>query len=102
MIAEPTYSDTESYKLTIKFCCNTCHGSLNRYGAPDRRYYVRCISCNENRGFVTRTTADHRDADEFGDRAEMRQVLRMNGIPHDDYDPTKEFNEAEALAALGF
>lgn len=99
---EATYSDVENSKLTQKFCCNKCHSSLTSHPAPNRRWFVRCISCETNSGFVTRSTAGYREVRIWAEKKEMRAVMTLNALPFDDYEPAEKFDESAALTALGF
>lgn len=100
---EQTYNDVEKSQLENKFCCNACHGSLMAYPAPKRKWFVRCISCQANRGFVTRSTANFRETRTWSERREMETVLVFAGdIFEIDPEPKPKFDEKSALAALGF
>ena len=99
---EQTYNDIETSRLTGKYCCNKCHSSLMQYPAPERRWFIRCIKCNENNGFIMRSTARIRENQADQDRLEMKTILQFSGDVFSIGNPKKKFDESSTLKVLGF
>jgi hypothetical protein len=80
-----TFDYPEAQKMVRDCVCSRCWDALFYSPAPDRKYYVRCVSCRHDTvGYVTKHYVDTCRAESRGDATEVKQVLKKAGVIKDD------------------
>ena len=81
-----TFEYPEAQKMVRDYVCSRCWDGLFYSPAPDRKYYVRCVSCRHDTvGYVTKHYVDNCRMKSRADAAEVKQVLKDAGVIKDEH-----------------
>jgi len=95
-----TFELLEAQRMVRDYVCSTCWDGLYYAPGPERRYYVRCVTCRHDTvGFVTKHYANNCRLKSRGEAAEVKEMLKEAGVIN---NPHKGKTIEEINKELGF